>query len=186
MTDSIDRVSEELQVYIDALEAQRDEDDNEITAYARARNRVQGDREAVIARQNAEHAKIDANAAKMLKACDNRDSAIEWKWGRLIQDLVYQKTKGGKSRFVDTLFGRCGFRKTAAKSKRIFRDGYDKATILAWAKENCPAAVNNKTTESVVLGDVPADCPQIWDEKTPEIDNFYWKPAKKEKNDERA
>jgi hypothetical protein len=186
MTDSIDRVSEELQVYIDALEAQCDEDDNEITAYARARNRVQGDREAVIARQNAEHAKIDANAAKMLKACDNRDSAIEWKWGRLIQDLVYQKTKGGKSRFVDTLFGRCGFRKTPERTKRIFRDGCDKATSLTWAKKNYPSAVRSNTTEWVVLSELPGDCSEIWDKKTPPTDKFYWTPAKKEKNDERA
>jgi len=180
-----DHLAEELQIYIDEMEANRDPDDNEIEAYARECNRIQGDEDAVVARHAAERAKLDANRDKMLKGVENARKAIEYRWGQLVREKIFAKLSGKKARFVDTLFGRLGWRKTPAKTKRIFRDGCDKATALEWAKKNCPDAVNSRTSEAVIVGELPADCPQIWVEDVPAGDNFYWKPNKKqEKNDE--
>lgn len=179
--DSNEMLQEELRIALESIESQMDPDDGEIQAYARAMNRVQGDEDAINARYKAELAKLDANRAKMLKACENRRKGIDWKWGRMIKDLVFQKTHGTRKRFVDTLFGRVGFRKQPAKTKRIFRDGCDKNTALEWAKENCPGAVSSRTTDNVLLGELPADCPQIWVEEEPEHDAFYFKPPKKSK-----
>jgi hypothetical protein len=166
-----------MQIVMDALESQMDPDDTEIQAYARACNRVQGDEDAINARYKAECEKLALAHGKMLKACENRRKGIEWKWGQMIQNLVFQKTQGTKKRFVDTLFGRVGFRKQPAKEVRMFRNGCDKNTALAWAQENCKAAIKTGK-ESVNIKELPEDCPEIWVEQVPEQDNFYFKAPK--------
>ena len=179
-----DQLTEELQIAMDALEVQMDPDDTEIQAYARACNRVQGDEDAINARYESERAKLDANHDKMLKGCENRRKGIAWKWESMIKDLVYQKTKGTKRRYVDTLFGRLGWRKTPAKVSRMYRDGFDKDTVIDWAKENCPEAVTTNKTETVKVADLPDTCPQIWVEPVPAGDKFYWQPNKVKENED--
>jgi len=177
-----DVIAEELQVYIDAMEAQRDPDDSEIEAYARMKNRVQGDRNAVIARRASEIAKIDDNADRMIREIDRHDAAIEWKYGQMIAQLVAAKIKGMKQRSVKTLFGVVGYRKSPAKTTRNIR--CDNATLLAWAEENCPDAVVSRTNKSVSKGELPETCEHMWIEEKPATDTFYYKPAKvQEKND---
>jgi hypothetical protein len=171
-----DQLTEELQIAMDALEAQMDPSDTEIQAYARACNRVQGDEDAINARYKAEREKLDANRDKMLKGCENARKSISWKWDRMIKDLIYQKIKGTKKRYVDTLFGRLGWRKTPAKVKRMYRADFNKDTALEWAKVECPDAVSSK--ESVAIKDLPANCPQIWIEDVPSEDKFYFKAPK--------
>ncbi|MCP4410904.1 MAG: hypothetical protein GY807_24825 [Gammaproteobacteria bacterium] len=181
-----DIMTDELQILMDEIESQRDPDDNEIQAYARTLNRIQADEDAINARYTNEVAKLDANHAKMLKGVENRRKAIEWKWGEMVRCAIFAKLKGKKQQFIDTLFGRVGFRKTPAKVKRIYRSGFDMATALAWAKANCPDAVNTKETQSITINALPEDCPQIWVENVESEQKFYWKPNKKGKNDEQA
>ena len=175
---------DDLQTYIDAIEAQRDPSDNEIEAYARARNRVEADRKALDARYKAEQDKLAQNYAKMAKECDNRDASIEWKWGQMIKELVAGKIKGMKQRSIKTLFGVVGYRKKPAKVVRYIRDKFSGVEVLAWAKENCPDVVSSNTTESVVLGELPETCELIWIEDKPERDEFFWKQAKEKKDGE--
>ena len=113
-----DQLTEELQIAMDALEAQRDPDDNEIEAYARACNRIQGDEDATTARYKLEREKLDANYAKMLSGFENHRKGIEWKWGQMIREKINAKISGTKRRYVDTLFGRLGWRKTPAIRSR--------------------------------------------------------------------
>ena len=176
-----DHMTEELQIAMDAIEAQQDPDDTELHAYARAMNRVQGDEDAINARYEAERDKLDANRDKMLKACENVRAGIEWKWGQMVREILFARQLNGmKQKFVDTLFGRLGTRTIPSKTKRIFRHGCDKKTALEWAKEKFPTAVSTRTSESVVIGDLPPDCPQIWVEDVPAEEKFYWRPNKKQ------
>ena len=177
-----DAIAEELQVYIDAMEASRDPDDSEIEAYARMKNRVQADRDALTARVRAEHEKLDDNFARMSNELDNRDKAIEWKYGQMIAQLVAAKIKGMKQRSVKTLFGTVGYRKSAAKTTRHIR--CENSVLLAWAEEHCPDAVVSRTNKSVSKGELPETCEHMWIEEKPATDTFYWKPAKtQEKQD---
>ena len=89
-----DQLTEELQIAMDALEAQMDPDDSEIQAYARACNRVQGDEDATTARYKLEREKLDANYAKMLSGFENHRKGIEWKWGQMIREKINAKIIG--------------------------------------------------------------------------------------------
>ncbi len=177
-----DPIAEELQVYIDEIEAARDPDDNEIEAYARMKNRIQADRDATLAKYTREGERLRANCTAMINELDNRDKAIEWKYGQMIAQLVAAKIKGQRQRSVKTLFGTVGYRKTAAKVTRHIR--CENAVLLAWAQEHCPDAVVSRTSKSVTKGELPETCEHIWDETTPAADTFYYKPAKtQEKKD---
>ena len=178
-----DQLTEELQIAMDALEAQMDPDDNEIQAYARACNRVQGDEDAIAARYKTERAKLDANRDKMLKGCENRRKGIEWKWGQMIREKISAKLAGKKQKYVDTLFGRLGWRKTPAKVKRLYRDGCDKNTALKWAQDNdCKNAISTK--ETVIMSELTEESKQVWLEKVPAENKFYWKPNKVKENED--
>ena len=177
-----DVIAEELQVYIDAMEAQADPDDNEIQAYARMKNRVQGDRNAVIARRASEIAKIDDNADRMIREIDRHDDAIEWKYGTMIAQLVAAKIKGMKQRSLKTLFGTVGYRKSPAKTTRNIR--CDNATLLAWAEAYAPEAVETREIGRVQRDLLPETCEHMWIETVAAKDTFYYKPAKvQEKKD---
>jgi len=181
----IDPLAEELQIYLDEIEANRDPDDNEIDAYARIKNRVEGDREALNARWERERAKLDANHARMTNELENRDKAIEWKYGPLIRQLVAAKIQGMKQRSLKTLFGVVGYRKTPAKVLRRIREGQEDE-LKQWATQFCPEALVEKRTFSIAKGELPELCPHIYDETIPEADVFYWRPAKtKEKPNDR-
>ena len=180
----IDQTADEMQVYLDAIEAHRDPDDSEIEAYARMKNRVQADRDALIAKFEREQEALGVNYAAMMGEIDRHDKAIEWKYGQMVSQLVSAKIKGMKQRSVKTLFGTVGYRKSAAKTTRNIR--CDNATLLAWAEEHCPQAVVSRTSKVVSKGELPETCEHIWIEDTPATDNFYWKPAKvQEKNDDK-
>ena len=179
---AIDQTAEELQVYIDAIEAQRDPDDSEIEAYARMKARVESDRVTLRAKYCREHDALVANAGAMEKELDRHDATIEWKYGMMVSQLVAAKIKGMKQRSVKTLFGTVGYRKSPAKTTRNIR--CDNATLLAWAIKNCPKAVATRETASVVKDMLPETCEHMWIEDTPPTDTFYYKPAKtQEKQD---
>ena len=180
----IDQTAEEMQVYLDAIEANRDPDDSEIEAYARMKNRVQADRDALEDRYEREVTKLRDNYQRIRNENDRHDKAIEWKYGQMIAGLVKAKIKDKKLRSYKTLFGTVGYRKSAAKTTRNIR--CDNATLLAWAEEHCPQAVVNRTSKVVSKGELPETCEHIWIEDTPATDNFYWKPAKvQEKKDDK-
>ena len=181
----IDQTAEEMQVYLDAIEANRDPDDSEIEAYARMKNRVQADRDALEARYEREVTKLRDNYQRIRNENDRHDKAIEWKYGQMVAGLVSAKIKGMKQRSVKTLFGTVGYRKSPAKVIRRIREGRDDI-LLAWSQDYCPAAVSTKTTVRIVKGELPEDCPHIYDEEVPASDTFYWRPAKvQEKNDDK-
>jgi len=171
-----DPVMEEMQVILDALEANRDPDDNEIEAYARMKNRVESDRVTLRAKYCREHDALVAAAAAMEAELDRHNAAIEWKYGQMVAQLIAAKIKGQKQRSVKTLFGTVGYRKQAAKVTRNIR--CDNATLLAWAEEHCPDAVVSRTNKSVSKGELPETCEHMWIENVPETDMFYWKSAK--------
>jgi len=177
-----DPLAEELQIAMDALEAQMDPDDTEIQAYARACNRVQGDEDATTARYKIEREKLDANYAKMLSGFENHRKGIEYKWGQMIREKISAKLAGKKQKYVDTLFGRLGWRKTPAKVKRLYRDGCDKNTALKWAQDNdCKNAISTK--ETVIMSELTEESKQVWLEKVPAENKFYWKANPMKKKD---
>jgi len=171
-----DPIAEELQVFIDAMEAQRDPDDSEIQAYARMKNRVEANKVAILDKFERESAKLHANCVAMLKEQSRHDDAIEWKYGQMVSQLVAAKIKGMKQRSVKTLFGTVGYRRSPAKTTRNIR--CDNATLIAWASKNCAGALVEKKTYSVAKDELPETCEHIWDENTPATDTFYYKPAK--------
>jgi len=179
MTDT-DPYTEELQAMVDNMEANRDPDDNEFEHYARICNRVAGDEEAAISKCDREVAKLIANRDKIIAGCNQRRQGIEWKWGQMMREKVAARIKGTRQRFVDTLFGRLGFRKQAAKQKRTYKEGFGKDDAVVWAKVNAPDIVSKK--ESVNINDMPADFEKMWIDTLPATDVFYWKPNK-EKTD---
>ena len=178
-----DPTMEELQTYIDAIEAQRDPDDNEIEAYARMKNRVEAELEALHSQYKREEDKLLANYEKMQKELYNRDKAIEWKYGEFVKQAVAAKIAGQKQRSVKTLFGVVGYRKQAAKIVRRIREGR-REELMAWADQYCKVAVVEKRTYKVDKDKLPETCPHIYDEQIPESDNFYWRPAKVEEKED--
>lgn len=174
-----DPLTEELQVYIDEIEANRDPDDNEIEAYARMKNRVEADRLALVAKFEREQEALGVNYAAMMGEIDRHDAAIEWKYGRMISQLVAAKIRDKRQRSIKTLFGTVGYRKTPAKTTRHIR--CEKSILLTWAEEHCPDAITTHETKTVVKGELPVTCEHMWIEEVPAMDTFYYKAAKVEK-----
>ncbi len=183
--DAIDQTAEEMQVILDALEANRDPDDNEIEAYARMKNRVAGEMDALRARVMVEHAKLEENCIRMENELRNHDKAIEWKYGQMIAGLVKAKIAGKKLRSYKTLFGTVGYRKSSTAEKRRWKEKFTPAERVAWAKEHSPDAVDSETVDSVDKDKLPVTSELIWVEGATSSDAFYWAPAKEKKQEEK-
>jgi len=176
----------ELQIIAQNQEKQRGPNDDDLQFYARIRGRIEADRIALDASHAYEIERLKGNYALCVKQLDQREAGIDWKFGLMAQQAVKDATHGKRQRFVQTIHGRVGFRKQAAKQVRHINDDIDSSTLLAWAEEHCPKAITEHIRETVALTVLPETCEHIWIEDKPEADVFYFKPPKmeEEQNDD--
>jgi len=170
----------ELQIIAQNQEKQRGPNDDDLQFYARIRGQIAADRIALDASHAYEIERLKGNYALCVKQLDQREAGIDWKFGLMAQQAVKDATHGKRQRFVQTIHGRVGFRKQAAKQVRHINEEIDSSTLLAWAEENCKKAVVEHISETVNLKALPETCEHIWIEDKPAADVFYFKAPKTE------
>ena len=143
-TQPTDPLLEGLEESLSEVTERRDE--SIIDWYCKVMLEIQASEDAENAEYKTVRDAIDGSHEVLLKAIQRRREAVEWKHGAEVMAEANREVEGQKKRYVQTRWGRVGFRHRSASDKVIIDN---EEVALAAAKQHCPSAV--KVTEKILV-----------------------------------